>query len=253
VSALAAPIDLGRTQIATNSIDDAGDLAAKMGSNVVPRVINAQVLIDPVCGAPSSVASSYRSVHGGAIFFFCSEECHTHFSADPARFVDVHVLAQDTAGHAASLPAPRVRQLPVRSTRGERAVRNPVRELEYVLRGMIASWLLAWREERHAARTSRTMLRHYEAISAANPQLKRLELYTLVVMAHKRCDAPAASRVLEHAEECFIDYWPVNRELTLRDVSHYIAVSEYLQLHGENFWIRSEFESVIASHIPRNL
>jgi YHS domain-containing protein len=224
-----------------------------MGSDIAPRAVNAQVLIDPVCGAPSSVASVYRSVHSGAIFFFCSEECHTRFCADPAQFIEVHLLAQKTAGRAASLPVPKNRQLPVRTTRGERAVRNPVRELEYVLRGMISSWLLAWREERHAARTSRVMLRHYEAIAAENPQLKRRELYTLIVMAHTQCDATVAGRVLEHAEESFIDYWPVNRELTLRDVTHYVAVSEYLRLHGEDFWIRSEFESVIASHIPRDL
>jgi hypothetical protein len=39
----------------------------------------------------------------------------------------------------------------------------------------------------------------------------------------------------------------------LRDVANYVAVSEYLQLHGEDFWVRSEFENVIASNIPRDL
>jgi YHS domain-containing protein len=217
----------------------------------VARIINLQVLVDPVCGAPSCEASSYRSVHGGGIFFFCSEECHSLFSADPAQFIEVHVFAHDIAGQASSLPAPQFRH--PRFTRGQRASRNPVRELEYVLRGMISSWLLAWREERHASRTSRVMLRHYKAISAENPQLQRRELYKLVVMALARCDATAANRILEHAQESFVDHWPVSRELTLRDVANYVAVSEYLQLHGEDFWVRSEFENVIASNIPRDL
>jgi YHS domain-containing protein len=207
-----------------------------------------EVFVDPVCGAPNCIASSYRSVYGGGIFFFCSEECHSRFSADPAQFLEVHVFAHDTAG---SFPAPKIRL--IRTTRGERAARNPVREFEFVLRGMISSWLLSWREGRHVARTSQVMLRRYKSISAENPQLQHRELYTLVVMALARCDATAASRVLEHAKESYVDHWPVNRELTLRDVAHYVAVSEYLHLYGEDFWIRSRVESVIDSNIPRDL
>jgi YHS domain-containing protein len=221
---------------------------------VKPQDSDTNTLTDPVCGRPMATASAYRFAHGGAMFYFCSDACRSRFVADPSRYVGVHVRPSGvaTAVHLVVPPVAKSSGAPASPSMGKRAVRNPVRELEYVLRGLISSWLLAWRERRHAAQTSRAILALYHTLSADHPKLARRVLYRLVVMAYMRSDSHSADKILDQAEESFAE-WPVTRALTLRDVAHYLTVNEYLHLHGEDFWFRSEVQEVVATHIPHDL
>lgn len=144
-----------------------------------------------------------------------------------------------------------VHEEPTISSR-EEVARNPVRELGYLFRGQISSWLISWREKRHVARTSRAILSHYRSISASHPELAPNEVYRFVVMAHTGCDATTATNILNRAEESFAE-WPVSRALKLRDVVHYLTVTEYFDRYGKDFWIRSEINKMVASKIPNNL
>lgn len=53
------------------------------------------VLIDPVCGMPSSATSLHHYAHGGAMFYFCSEACCVRFISDPLSCVNVHKTEHD--------------------------------------------------------------------------------------------------------------------------------------------------------------
>jgi hypothetical protein len=188
------------------------------------------------------------------MFYFCSDACRSRFVADPSRYVGVQVRGSGSAAPLHSVVAPATKASGASSSPipRMRVGRNPVRELEYVLRGMLTSWLLAWRERRYTAQMSRAILAQYRAVSADHPKLARRVLYRLVVMSYTRCDAHAADKILEQADESFAE-WPVSRELTLRDVAHYLTASEYLQRHGEDFWFRTELQEEIAAHIPHDL
>lgn len=134
----------------------------------------------------------------------------------------------------------------------EATARNPVRELGYLLRGQISSWLISWRERRHVAHTSRALLAQYRSICASHPELSPNEVYRFVVMAHTGCDTTTARNILNRAQESFAE-WPVSRALKLRDVVHYLTVTEYMDRYGKDFWMRSEINKMVAAKIPNNL
>ena len=134
----------------------------------------------------------------------------------------------------------------------EAIARNPVRELGYLFRGQISSWLISWRERRHVARTSRAALSQYRSITASHPELAPIEVYRFVVMEYTGCDSNTAKNILNRAEESYAE-WPVSRALKLRDVVHYLTVTEYLDLYGKDFWMRSKINKLVAAHIPKNL
>lgn len=130
--------------------------------------------------------------------------------------------------------------------------RNPVRRLGNLLRGQISAWLITWRERRHVAQTSRAILAHYRSITASYSGLDSSEVYQYVVMAQTGCDTNTAKMILSQAEESFAE-WPVSRALKLRDIVHYLTVTEYFDRYGKDFWMRSEINKLIAAHIPKNL
>lgn len=215
------------------------------------------MLIDPVCGTTVNVTSPHNRVSGGAMFLFCSEACRARFIADPLRFVVISVPGHDVPESTPDPLTTEVCKEPVRPVAGEQSASKSGRELEHQLlrgglHGLISSWFLAWREGRHAARTSRELLALYRAVSADHPKLDGRELYKLVVMARNGCDVTTANVVLECAEESFAA-WPARRELTLCDVVHYLTVSEFLALHDGEHWTHSDIRHVIASRIPHDL
>ena len=217
--------------------------------------LEALELIDPVCGMPVKSSSPYSGARDGAMFYFCSEVCRTRFMAEPMHFVVISVPKHDVPAatqypitaenhkeqhHAAAA---------VNTAKSGRVVEQRLRG---GLRGLIESWLLAWREGRHAAHTSRELLALYRAVSAANPELDSREHYKLMVMARNGCDVATANDVLECAEESFAA-WPTRRDLTLCDVVHYMAVNEFIALHDGKQWIHSDTQHMVASRIPHNL
>lgn len=120
------------------------------------------------------------------------------------------------------------------------------------LRNLLASNFLAWREGRHAARTSRQLLKLYRSVGASHPELRGRDLYRQVVMARNGCDTDAADRILDNAERSFAD-WPTPRDLTLCDVVHYLSMSEFLAMHDGEHWMHVDIGRVVAASIPRDL
>jgi len=177
-----------------------------------------------------------------------------HLQHDDVEFSKYYLSEQSALPDSTAIAittAPEVYEEPTIPVSGDNA-RSPVRELEYILRGIISSWLISWREKRHVARTSRAMLSQYRSIAASHPHMAPNEVYKFVVMAHTGCDATTANMILDRAEESFAE-WPVSRPLKLRDVVHYLTVTEYLDLYGKDFWMRSEINKMVAAHIPSNL
>jgi hypothetical protein len=116
----------------------------------------------------------------------------------------------------------------------------------------VFSWPLAWRERRFARRIGRELLRLYWFVSARHPDLRGRGLYRTIVISRTRMDTESAEALLEQAEESFAA-WPTRRTLKLRDVAHFIAVSEFLASHGKVSWIQSDIGREVASEIPANL
>jgi hypothetical protein len=177
--------------------------------------------------------------------------------ADPLHFVVISVPEHHTSAPTPDPVATEVRKELDRPVAGEQSARKSGQELELQLqrgslRGWIASRLRAWRERRHARRTSRELLALYRDISAEHQDLSDHEIYKLVVMARSKCDSNAADAVLDRAEESFA-IWPVRRELTLCDVVHYLAVAEFLEAYKDERWMHSNIKLVVASSVPSEL
>ncbi|HEX7156649.1 MAG TPA: hypothetical protein VF229_05495, partial [Burkholderiaceae bacterium] len=120
-----------------------------------------------------------------------------------------------------------------------------------VLRSLMSP-LFSWFEMRHAAKTSREMLRLYKQVSARNPALSGRPLYLEVVMARTGWDSATANELLEHAQDSFAS-WPAETELTFRDVVHYFAVSDFLASHVGSHWVRANMGRVVSSNVPHDL
>lgn len=227
-----------------------------MSANMALHESNMQKLVDPVCGIVVNAESTHRYAYGGAMIFFCSEECRVRFIADPLHFIVISVQNLDVPVPIRNQAEKGICEDSDRLAAGEQSDNKPDQELEHRLRGglrgLIESWRLAWREGRHVSRTSRELLALYRTVSAENPGLTNREIYKLVVMSRNSCDATIADAILQSAEESYAR-WPAKRELTLCDVVHYLTVSEFFILHkGEN-WTRSDTSRAVASRIPRNL
>jgi hypothetical protein len=177
--------------------------------------------------------------------------------ADPLHFVVISVPEHDAPAPTPEPVATEIHEEPAHPVAAEQNTLKSSGDVEQRLlrgglRGMIESWLLSWREGRHATRTSRELLALYRSVSAEHPELASREQYKLMVMARNGCDAASANDVLECAEESFAA-WPSRRNLTLCDVVHYLAVNEFLALHDGKHWIHSDTSHMVSSRIPHNL
>lgn len=120
------------------------------------------------------------------------------------------------------------------------------------LRGVIAAWLLALHERRHAARASDELLALSQSVKADHPDWSERELFKLTVMARRGCDSTAADAILRQAGKSFAEL-PVRRDLTLRDVAHQLSVTESLSAHEDDSGIRSNIARVVATYIASEL
>jgi transposase len=121
------------------------------------------------------------------------------------------------------------------------------------VRRLLRPLFVGLRERRHAAKTSRELLKLYREVAAARPGLKKQELYRSIVMARAGGAAAAADEVLVRAAESFAT-WPVERALKFRDVVHYLAVSDYLASNDDGAaWTRENLGRVVALLVPGRL
>ncbi len=230
-----------------------------------------QTLVDPVCGTPVERGSPHTYIRGGALFFFCCESCRAQFLARRLNVVALRLAPLPMP--APTVPSPRPPlplfqgSIPVdggtpsrdspEQAADQRFLAAPAPEIPpwhggTGLRGLLAARLNAWRERRHAERTSRDLLALYRQLAATNPGREVRELFKMVVMTRLKCDPAAAEIVLRGAAESFAE-WPVPRGLTLGDVAHYVAISEFLALHRGERWMHSDIKQIVADRIPGDI
>jgi len=118
--------------------------------------------------------------------------------------------------------------------------------------GLIAENILEWRERRYVAQASKQMLFLYRTIADLHPAWTPRQHYQLLVLRRTGCDPTTANQILDAAQESFAQ-WPSNRELTLCDVVHYLAVTEFLATHPTDRGMHSSLSLVVASRVPAEL
>jgi YHS domain-containing protein len=245
-------------------------------------------LIDPICHAQVDSASQHHCVHGGALFFFCSEECRARFAADASRWAVAAALGGIKSaapvierGVDLDLGAARVpEKVPFAGPSGQFKASSWMKDTappevdigvshaaaavlppdEHAASGGHAasedhgllSPLAAWRERHFAAVCCRELLKLYHTVAAQRPDLARADLYRQIVVERTDSDNTAADTILRLAEESFAS-WPVSRELNFRDVVHYLAVSEFLDSHKGSRWVHADMRRIVHSVIPHDL
>lgn len=111
----------------------------------------------------------------------------------------------------------------------------------------------AWqqaRQERHLINTiNLELLEMFLQITAAHPELSSREHLNKMVMRYKGCDEVAAYEVMRIAEESYAA-WPLERELTLCDVIHYLAVREFQAKQGDEFYAGSNIGASVRAVVP---
>ena len=92
----------------------------------------------------------------------------------------------------------------------------------------------------------------YHTVRAQNPQLTGTKLYEKVVVSLTGMDAEAAQALVRAAEQSFAE-WPLVRELTFRDVVHYLCFEGFIRSHNGRRWTRSSMREVAEAVIPNDL
>ncbi len=228
-------------------------------------------LTDPVCGAAISAKSPDSCVHGGAMFYFCSDTCCSIFKADPSHFVAIEAIALGYYTQASDfissglskLATPPITVVPMATENAEhrrvdspplaQALQEPECQTENSgIRAWIATWWQTRQERRIAVNTCKELIALYRKILADHPALGERKRFKLLVMARNNCDEAAAYEILKFAQESYAS-WPVPRELTLTDVIHYLMVTEFATNHGGEYCMRISIADEINFLMPNKL
>lgn len=110
----------------------------------------------------------------------------------------------------------------------------------------------AGEERRYVRRESRKVLATYHEVRAQEPALTGKQLYEKVVAKLTGATADAAKALVRAAEQSFAQ-WPSERELTFRDVAHYLCFESFSQAHDNRDWTRTLLSKVVDAEIPKGL
>jgi len=113
-------------------------------------------------------------------------------------------------------------------------------------------FLAPFHQRRFTRRVSRELLILFRSKRPPGPGTRDRRRYGTLVQDRLLVDAQEAESLLRRAEESFAS-WPVERDLTLRDVVHMIAIREFGERFGTRRWIQAEMGRVVASQIPQDL
>ena len=116
----------------------------------------------------------------------------------------------------------------------------------------MGSGSFARRERLYAERESAVMLEWYERVRAADAQLSGKKLYEKIVADRRGCDPREAREIVRHAEDSYA-LWPDDRDLTFRDVVHYVIVHDLLAAHPDSLGTRANTEHAVKNSIPGEL
>jgi hypothetical protein len=120
------------------------------------------------------------------------------------------------------------------------------------IRWPVLSFMWAAEERRYARRESRKVLAMYRVVRAQHPAVTGIALYEKIVATLTGTSADAARGLVRAAEKSFCE-WPCERDLTFRDVVHYLCFEGFSQSHGDRSWTRTLLREVVDKEIPKNL
>jgi hypothetical protein len=110
-----------------------------------------------------------------------------------------------------------------------------------------------WRQERRERKLidkiNHELLELFQSIEKMHPQISDRERFNRLVMQRSGCDEMAAYEVMRIAEESYAA-WPQERELTLCDVIHYLAVREFQSMQGEEYWAGGNIAASVKAVVP---
>ena len=116
----------------------------------------------------------------------------------------------------------------------------------------VLSFMWIGEEKRYFRRESRKVLAMYRAVRAQHPAVTGMALYEEVVGRVTGVSADGARALVRAAEQSFAT-WPSERDLTFRDVVHYLCFESFSQSHGNRNWMRTSLREVVDSEIPKDL
>jgi len=112
--------------------------------------------------------------------------------------------------------------------------------------------VLARAERRYAKDASAKLLELYRQERRERPELNRRALYLSIVARRLGPQAARAGEVVRRAEESFTD-WPADRELTFRDVVHYLIFDEYTRRGTAREGTKTNMRVAVARVIPNDI
>jgi len=117
---------------------------------------------------------------------------------------------------------------------------------------MIFSFMWLGEEKRYVRRESRKALATYRDVRTQRSTVQGMELYEEVVARLTGASADAAHALVRAAEQSFAE-WPVERDLTFRDVVHYLCFQRFCASHDNRDWMRTSLREVVEAEIPKGL
>ena len=107
-------------------------------------------------------------------------------------------------------------------------------------------------EKWHAWRATHEMLRWYQRVSGAEPQLTGTTLYQEILVQRFGLDLKVARCVLQRVRRSFCE-WPRRRELRFRDLVNYLVMEEYMQAHSTKIGTYTDMRRMVSRIIPLDL
>jgi hypothetical protein len=105
------------------------------------------------------------------------------------------------------------------------------------------------RERNHIHRTCAETLRVYRQVKAEAPDALKRDLYLRVIEKRSGAGPAGVREIMRRVEQSFAA-WPVDRDVTLRDVVSFFAVTDCLNADPTATGVRSRVRDVVANAIP---
>ena len=114
------------------------------------------------------------------------------------------------------------------------------------------NFIAVMRERNQIRRTCVESLKIYRQVAEEIPEASKTALYTRFI--EKRCvaDPRDVREIIRHAVESFAS-WPVERDLTFRDLVCYLAITECLQANPTEIGVHARVFDVVSNIIPADL
>jgi hypothetical protein len=124
--------------------------------------------------------------------------------------------------------------------------------LRKMLDGGAQRVFVAHAERRYAKEASEQLLALYQRQRDEKPELNGRALYESVVAERLGTASHRAVELVRRAEDSFTT-WPVERDLTFRDVVHYLIFDEYTHLGTVREGTKTNMRAVVARIIPEDI